>query len=401
MVAELVWCLHGRGGATSRTASRPPGDQLAFLENISRYSETRIDELRHSNDAAMTAVTQVLQASLTPSHTSAVQRSTFEVDTKLGKPTMLETSGANYEDFAFKFKTHVTQQDATLADELEKLEKLEKPEKPHAPPVPRSSLAPEMRVTCKVDNARIMKNIAPQKGLGEWRQLRVRHNLYTGRRATTKPTDILRWEFGGKALRMNRCQIRSSQQYFPSEHQQRSLNTFPQHRQARHPCENQAMGSLPPCEQEHGTKDVGALLKGKGKGKDNRKGSEGNKDKWQGKKGGRDKKGNGKTKGKGDETPPSTYFEGFCSRKWKNGVTRRKTAGNEKKGYQGTRRPRSKARERELPSTESASSTAPSSTATGQKGGHSGIASERIGPARGGYQARHLHSSNHPKASHP
>ena len=41
---------------------------------------------------------------------------------------MLEKSCANYEDFAFKFKAQVVQQDEALADELEKLEKHEKPD---------------------------------------------------------------------------------------------------------------------------------------------------------------------------------------------------------------------------------------------------------------------------------
>ena len=46
------------------------------------------------------------------------QRSTFEVEAKIGKPTMLEESGANYEDSAFKFKTCVAQQHATLASSM-------------------------------------------------------------------------------------------------------------------------------------------------------------------------------------------------------------------------------------------------------------------------------------------
>ena len=116
------------------------GEQLAFPEHVHRYNRTRIDELRRCNEGAMTALTQVLQASLTEIQRSTVQRSTFEVDTKL---TMLENSSANYEDIAFKFIAHVAQQDAALADELEELEK------PDAPSVPRSSVTPEMLVTSK------------------------------------------------------------------------------------------------------------------------------------------------------------------------------------------------------------------------------------------------------------
>ena len=70
-------------------------------------------------------------------------RLTVEVDSKLGKPTILEKSVANCGEFAFKFKAHVAQQDAPLADELEMLET------PTAPPVPCSSLTPEMLVTSK------------------------------------------------------------------------------------------------------------------------------------------------------------------------------------------------------------------------------------------------------------
>ena len=93
-----------------------------------------------SYDGANTSVASELE---TQSQASRMQRSTFEVDTKLGTPTMLENSGANYEDFAFTFKAPVAQQDAALADELEKLEK------PDAPTAPHSSLTLEMLVTCK------------------------------------------------------------------------------------------------------------------------------------------------------------------------------------------------------------------------------------------------------------
>ena len=71
---------------------------------------------------AMTALTQVLHANFTQGHASTVLRLTFEVDSKLGKPTILEKSVANCGEFAFKFKAHVAQQDAALADELEMLE---------------------------------------------------------------------------------------------------------------------------------------------------------------------------------------------------------------------------------------------------------------------------------------
>ena len=74
---------------------------------------------------------------------STVHSSTFELDTKLGKPTMLEKPGANCEDSPCKFKADVAQQDASLADVLEKLEK------PDAAPAPHSSLTPEMLVTSK------------------------------------------------------------------------------------------------------------------------------------------------------------------------------------------------------------------------------------------------------------
>ena len=51
-------------------ACRLSGEHLAFFDNIYRYSETLIDEVRHSNEGAMTALTQVLQASLTQSQAS-------------------------------------------------------------------------------------------------------------------------------------------------------------------------------------------------------------------------------------------------------------------------------------------------------------------------------------------
>ena len=60
--------------------------------------------------------------------------------------------------------------------------------------------------------------------------------------------------------------------------------------------------------------DAGALMKGKGKGKDSRKG---NKDMGKGKKGGKDKKGNDKANGRGDETARSTHFNGHCITCWK------------------------------------------------------------------------------------
>ena len=107
---------------------------MAFFKIIDRYNETRVDELKHSNEGAMTALTQVLHANFTQGHASTVLRLTFEVDSKLGKPTILEKSVANCGEFAFKFKAHVAQQDA---------------ETPTAPLVPRSSLTPEMLVTRK------------------------------------------------------------------------------------------------------------------------------------------------------------------------------------------------------------------------------------------------------------
>ena len=121
-------------GAAQQAALRAgfSGEQLAFFEIIDRYNETRIDELKYSNEGAMTALTQVLHANFSQGHASM----TVEVDSKLGKPTILEKSVANCGEFAFKFKAHVAQQDAALADELEMLET------PTAPPVPRSSLTP-------------------------------------------------------------------------------------------------------------------------------------------------------------------------------------------------------------------------------------------------------------------
>ena len=116
---------------------------MVFFKIIDRYNETRVDELKHSNEGAMTALTQVLHANFTQGHASIVLRLTFEVDSKLGKPTILEKSVANCGEFAFKFKAHVAQQDAALSDELEMLET------PTAPPVPRSSLTAEMLVTSK------------------------------------------------------------------------------------------------------------------------------------------------------------------------------------------------------------------------------------------------------------
>ena len=65
--------------------------------------------------------------------------------------------------------------------------------------------------------------------------------------------------------------------------------------------------------------NVRALMKGKDEGKDNSKGDTRNKDKGNGKKAGKDTTGNGKTKGKGNEAPQSTYFEGYCSTSWKAG----------------------------------------------------------------------------------
>ena len=100
MVAELAW---------SRRRNKPHCVQ-ASLENIHRYNETRTDELRHSS--MMAALTQLLHSSLT-SQASTVQISTSEVGRKLRKPTMLEKAGGNYEDFAFKYKAHVWQQDSS------------------------------------------------------------------------------------------------------------------------------------------------------------------------------------------------------------------------------------------------------------------------------------------------
>ena len=70
---------------------------LASLENSwlslkksTGTSKTRIDELGDSNEGTMTERTQVLQARFTQREARTVQRSTFEVDTKLGTSTMLE-----------------------------------------------------------------------------------------------------------------------------------------------------------------------------------------------------------------------------------------------------------------------------------------------------------------------
>ena len=160
---------------------------------------------------------------------------------------MLEKSGVNYEDFAFKFKAHVTQQDAAaFADELEK------PEKPDASTsatqFPRTRNVGDRHLLQRIVHARqgkgtrTMKNIASHNGLVARRQLCVRYNPYTKRKAITKLTARLRWEFGaesefqvkltewasrsGKALRKSRCQTRSHQQCLPSKHQKRCLNTY-------------------------------------------------------------------------------------------------------------------------------------------------------------------------------
>ena len=112
---------------TARASASAVGfsdEQFAFLDNVYRFHESRMNDLRQNNQGAMAALTQVLQSSMAM---QAQPRTTFEVDTKFGKPTMLEKSGGNFEDFAFKFKAHVARQDSDLAHELEKLEKPDAP----------------------------------------------------------------------------------------------------------------------------------------------------------------------------------------------------------------------------------------------------------------------------------
>ena len=91
---------------------------MNFLETIFRHNEGLIHEMWRSHEGAVAALTHLLQKSFT-----ATRAPTFEVDAKLGKPMHLEKNDGNYEDFAFKFRAHVAQQDAGLADDLERLEK--------------------------------------------------------------------------------------------------------------------------------------------------------------------------------------------------------------------------------------------------------------------------------------
>ena len=93
-------------------------EQVNFLETIFRHNEGLIHEMCRSHEGAVAVLTQLLQKSFT-----ATRAPSFEVDAKLGKPMHLEKNNRNYEDFAFKFRTHVAQQDAVLADDLKRLEK--------------------------------------------------------------------------------------------------------------------------------------------------------------------------------------------------------------------------------------------------------------------------------------
>ena len=91
---------------TARAAAAAAGfseDQFRFLDNLYTHHGTQMDAMRQTSEGAMASILRATMAS----GTQPARSTTFEVDTKFGRPTNLDKSGLNYEEFAFKFKAHV------------------------------------------------------------------------------------------------------------------------------------------------------------------------------------------------------------------------------------------------------------------------------------------------------
>ena len=120
---------------------------------------------------------------------------------KLGRPPNLDASGKNWEEFSFKFKSHMATQEERGAEALETAEDhstdtIDYMELSEYMQVTSRQVYYNLTMLCSGASLRIVRSVRRANGLEAYRLLSRRWNPSSKGRHLTKLSQVLHWEFG-------------------------------------------------------------------------------------------------------------------------------------------------------------------------------------------------------------